>query len=193
MLNKVLLKDKYKDFVLEDKQKFLEETQSIHSKLNLNEISNLPMLIYSQNKRNALYYILSLHYSLKLDRILDYAVITGQTLINQHFTSEDNRDNVLYNNVYYADLTFISLSQYDYSSEYLESQIIDLIEFRTNNKKLTIISYDIMNSGKNYINLTKKLHSYFLSSRFQIVDMTGQVNSFDKKSTKVTPTKGRIL
>lgn len=193
MLNKVLLKDKYKDFVLEDKQKFLEEIQSIHDKLNLHEISNAPMLIYSQNKRNALYYILSLHYSLRLDRILDYAVITGQTLINQHFTSEDNRDNVLYNSVYYADLTFISLSQYDYSSEYLESQIIDLIEFRTNNKKLTVISYDIMNSGKNYINLTKKLHSYFLSSRFQIVDMTGQGTSFDKKSPEVTTKKARIL
>lgn len=194
MLNKDSLKAKYKDFVLEDKEKFIEETKFIHSKLNLKALHESPLLIYSQNRRNALYYILSLHYSLKKERILDYAVITGQTLINQHFMKDENRDTQLYNNVFYADLTFISLSQYDYTNEYLESQIIDLIEFRNMNKKLTVISYDIMNSGQNYIHLTKKLHTYFLSSQFQIVDLTGNKNAFDKpKGPSSTPKKGRIL
>jgi len=194
MLNKETLKNKYKDLVLENKEKFLEETKFIYSKLNLKALSEAPLLIYSQNKRNALYYILSINYSLKRERILDYAVITGQTLINQHFMKDENRDNQLYQNVLYSDITFLSLSQYDYTNEYLESQIIDLIEFRKMNKKLTIISYDIMNSGQNYIHLTKKLHAYFLSSQFQIVDLTGNKNSFDKPEVgSATPAKRKRI
>ena len=183
MLNKLMLKERYKDLVLEDREKFLAELNFIKEKINLHNLSRQPLLIYSQNKRNALYYILSVFYSLKADRILDYTVVTGQTLINQHFATEKERDADIYTGIYYDDITYISLSQYDYTSEYLESLIIDLIEFRRQNKKLTIISYDVMSSGSQYVSMTKKLHSYFLSSQFQIVDIskTGKT-PFDKVS-----------
>jgi hypothetical protein len=197
MLNKDLLKSKYKDFILENKEKFVEEVNFLKSKINLEKLTNEPLLIYSQNKRNALYYVLSLYYSLKEDRMLTYAVITGQTLINQHFASEQQRDAELYNSVYYADISFISLSQYDYTSEYLESQIIDLISFRKQNKKLTIISYDIMSSNQNYINLTKKLHAFFLANDYQILDLakTGKTvfDKEDKKDNTVAKAEKRII
>jgi hypothetical protein len=191
MLNVLLLNKRYKNFIPENKTNFSEEVNFLKNKIDLKKLSNEPLLIYSQNKRNALYYVLSIFYSLKFDRILDYTVITGQTLINQHFMSEQNRDNALYNSVYYADITFLSLSQYDYTSEYLESQIIDLIEFRRQNKKLTIISYDVMASGQQYVTLTKKLHTYFLNSQFQIIDISKkQETPFDIKNKKEKENSG---
>lgn len=182
MINKDLLNSKYKDFVSEDKQKFLNELNFIKSKIKIEALRNRPLLIYSQNKRNALYYILSIYYTLKSDKLLNYEVVTGQTLINQHFATANDKDYNLHERIYYTDLTFINLSQYDYTSEYLETQIIDLVEFRKRNKKMTIISYDVMNSGQNYINLTKKLHAYFAANEYQIVDITSGTKStpFDK-------------
>jgi hypothetical protein len=181
MINKDMLAKKYKDFVSEDKQKFIEQLNFIKSKINVEALQNRPLLIYSQNKRNALYYVLAIYYSLKNEKLLNYEVVTGQTLINQHFATSTDKDHELHERVYYTDLTFINLSQYDYSSEYLESQIIDLVEFRNRQKKLTIISYDVMNSGQNYINLTKKLHAYFVSNEYQIADLTSG------KASKATP------
>ena len=179
------LKSTYKDFILNDKELFLNEINYIKSKINLENLSNNPILVYSQNKRNALYYVLGMFLSLKSERILNYAVITGQTLINQHFMTEANRDNELYNRIFYTDITFVSLSQYDYTNEYLESQIIDLIEFRKINKKMTIVSFDITNSGQSYINMTKKLHNYFSASGHQIIDIAKNgKTAFDKPSVK---------
>lgn len=191
MLNKYLLADKYNIFVNKDnKEKFISEVSDIRHNLSLSSLKETPLLIYSKNKRNALYYTLGLHYSLKKQRILDFAVITGQSLINQHFLTEANRDNKLYTAINYADITFISLSQYDYSSEYLESLIIDLVEFRKNNNTLTVISYDILNLSKNaYVSLTNKLHSYFLTNDYQIVELVGnkQSSPFDTTQAKAQP------
>jgi hypothetical protein len=192
-MQKDLLIQKYKDFILEDKDKFKNELEFIYNKIQFKNLNNSPLLIYSQNKRNALYYILSMHYALKKDRLLNYAVVTGQTLNNQHFATAQTKDAELHERVYYSDITFVSLSQYDYTNEYLESQIIDLIEFRKANGKMTIISYDVMTSTQNYITLTKKLHAYFLNNEFQIVDITSNRPGavFDKQSGQ--PKKKRIL
>ena len=189
------LKDKYKDLTLENKEKFKTELSHIYDKLQFNKLNKSPMLIYSKNKRNALYYALCLNYAIKAERLLSYAVVTGQTLNNQHFATPETKDKELHERIFYSDITFISLSQYDYTNEYLESQIIDLIEFRRANKNLTIVSYDVMTSTQNYINMTKKLHAYFLNSEFQIIDLTvdGKGTAFDKNPVQSTTLKKKRI
>jgi len=193
-MNKDILINKYKDLVSFNKNDFINDVNFFKNKLNLNSFTTAPVLIYNRNKRNALYYTLCIYYSLKDNRILDYSVITGQTLINQHFMTEESRDPNVYNAAFYSDITFISLSQFDYTSEYLENLIIDLVEFRNINKKITVISYDILDLNKvNYIALTKKLHSYFSANRYTIVDLenisektaTSQSNKQIKKSGRI--------
>jgi hypothetical protein len=192
LLTKHILTNKYKNLVLDNKEKFLKDIAYIKSLLLFDNISFNPLLIYSNNKRNALYYVLSMFFSLKKDRVLDYAVITGQTLIDQHFASEKQRDHELYNAIYYSDISFISLSQYDYTGEFLESQLINLIEFRQQRKKITVVSYDVMDSLRSYAGLTKKLHSYFASNEFQIIDITSGSATTEKvksEAVKTTTTK----
>lgn len=195
MLNKNLLTNKYINFIGTDKDKFLSECNDIKQSINLNALSDKPMLIYSKNKRNAIYFILSLHYALKYDRLLDYTVITGQSLIDQHFLSEHARDNELYNGIHYDDLAFISLSQFDYTSEYLESLIINLVESRTIDKKITIISYDVMEANSGYLNFTKKLNAYFNSNEFQVINLVSKTTNSVKQSnpTIKTQTKARRI
>lgn len=193
-MNKVLLNDKYKNLIPPDIEKFIEDVNDIKNKINFNNLLDLPILIYSKNKRNALYYTLCMLFSLRKEAVLSYAVITGQTLINQHFLSEENRDIKLSDSIYYSDITFISLSQYDYSSEYLEALIIDLVEFRRNNSKITIISYDILDATKtNYISFTQKLHSYFITNDFQVLDLSNTISpGYVKKQIKKSKGSKRI-
>lgn len=171
MLNKNILNNKYKQLISLNTKKFIEDVNMVKSRLALDELDKRPLLIYSKNLRNPVYYVLCMYNSLKEDRILDYQVITGQTFINQHFMSEDQRDNQLFNSVYYSDIAFISLSEFDYTSDYLENLLIDLVEFRQNRGSMTVISYDIIGSSNNYSALTKKLHSYFSASGYQIRDL----------------------
>lgn len=189
MLSKELIKEKFKDFIPEDKEKFKRELAEMKDKINLAKLNTKPLLVYSQNKRNALYYILSVFYSLKNEKLLNYVISTGQTLINQHFATSAERDQAFYHEIYYSDILFLSLSQYDYTSEYLESLIIDLVEFRKEAKRLTIISYDVMSSGQQYVNLTKKLHAYFVSNEFQIIDLAMSKSTPFDKGSSVTITK----
>lgn len=173
MLNKYLLAEKYNVLIgAQDKESFIKDVNFMREVLNLKKLKKLPTLIYSKNKRNALYYTLCIHLSLIEDKILDYTVITGQSLINQHFLTDKNKDIQLHNNLHYTDITFISLSQYDYTSEYLESLIIDLVEFRNTQNKITIISYDVLDSPNNYTGLTHKLHNYFGVNNYNILDIT---------------------
>lgn len=173
MLNKVLLNNKYSNFISDNKSKFIEEVDELKSMIDFSSIKNKSLLVYNKNKRNQLIYLFSIYNSLLKDRILDYTVITGQSLINQHFLSESMRDNNLYDGLHYDDLAFIILSQFDYTSEYLESLIIDLIEFRSNMGKITIVLYDVLDSAKqSYTDLTRKIQAYFVANNFKIVDIT---------------------
>lgn len=191
-MNKILLNEKYKNLILPDKGKFIEEVNFIKSKINFNNLQSIPLLVYGENKRHALYYTLCMFFSLKHDRVLDYSIITGQSIITQHFLSETNRDNDLIESINYADITFISLSQFDYTNEYLESLIIDLIEFRKNYNKITIISYDVLNNTKsNYFSLTQKLHSYFSTNNFQILDLL-EANTVQLKQVPSKKPSARI-
>ena len=102
---------------------------------------------------------------------MDYAVITGQSLINQHFADTGDKDKDLFEKLYYTDVAFISLSEYDYTSEYLESLIIELINFRKNANRVTIVIYDILG---NQVNKKKveNLEKFFKTSEFGIIDIT---------------------
>jgi len=171
-MNKIKLSRKYKNLVGSNVTKFIADGNYVKARLKLQELKEEPLLIYSDNRRNAIYYIACVHHCLRLNRLLDYVVVTGQTLINQHFMSEDTRDNELWGKLYYTDIAFISLSQFDYTSEYLESLIIDLIEFRKNNHKVTIISYDTMSvKGASYNHQTKRLQLYFNGNQYPIIDL----------------------
>jgi len=194
-LNKDILINKYKDLIPVYEDDFVSDVNLFKSKLNSDSLNNRPVLIYNRNKRNALYYTLCLYYSLKNEHVLDYTVIAGQTLINQHFMTEENRDEKIYNAAFYSDITFISLSQFDYSSEFLESLIIELIEFRNTNKKLTIISYDILDSDKsNYISLTRKLHAYFLANKYNIIELENIIHDAkERQQINTTKKRGRII
>lgn len=199
MLNIHLLNDKYKNLIPQnDIDNFIIETHKLKQRLNFNLINELkPLLIYNRNQRNQLYYLLSVNYSLQLDKILNYTVITGQTFTRQHFAN-DEKDKELYDNTYYDDLVFISLSQSDYTSEYMENLIIDLVEFRARNNKITVITYDLL-SSTNYQTQTRKLSEYFAANKYTIMDLSiGQptTKSTVKQTTKQTLPKnktGRIL
>lgn len=206
-MNLDLVKDKYKAFVSKDKDKFIEELSLIkkHDKSFTN--NDMPVLIYSKNHRNALYYFLCVKYSLEADRILDYAVTTGQTYIDQHFMNDD-KDKSLYDSLRYSDISFISLSQFDYTNQYLENLLIELVEFRKAQGRITIISFDIIDSFT-YEKTTAKLYNYFVSNNYPIINMTDRtfkkeafanvhsetkdIDNGSKQNEEVkTPKKGRI-
>lgn len=191
-MNRVLLNDKYKNLIPPNKEKFIDDVNAVKETIDFSNIQDLPILIYSKNKRNALYYTLCMYFSLKKEAILGYSVITGQSLIDQKFMSEENRDMKLSEAVHYSDISFISLSQYDYTNQFLESLIIDLVEFRRNINKITIISYDILDSTKSsYIAFTQKLHAYFIANEFQVIDLSNTINSgyMNKQIKKVKGSK----
>jgi hypothetical protein len=174
MLNKNILLTKYNIFAeQQDKAKFISDVNFIRSHINLANMKNIPILVYNNGKRNALYYTLGIHFSLVKQQVLNFAVATGQTISDQHFLTEENRDNNLVNSLYYSDIAFISLSQLDYNNVYSESLIIDLIEFRKTRNTITIISYDISDSNKvSFTTLASKLHSYFSANQFQVIELT---------------------
>jgi len=168
-MNIDLLKAKYKKLVPLDIPKFHMELSYVRDKLGSVSINKMPMLIYSKNKRNALYYYLCIKHSIAEDRLLDYAITTGQTYIDQHFMNDD-KDKTLYESLRYSDIAFISLSSFDYTNQYLESLLIELIEFRKNYDKVTIITFDIIDAFS-YERMTAKLHNYFSSSSYPIINL----------------------
>lgn len=177
MISKEMLYSRYKPLVTHEG--FFKDIDSLSIDLENINFDN-PLLIYSNSKRNALMYLLLVYLSVKSNRLMDYAVITGQSLINQHFEDTGNKDTNLFEKLYYTDVAFISLSEYDYTSEYLESLIIELINFRKNANKVTIVIYDILG---NQVNKKKveNLEKFYKTSEFGVVDIT----KFTKRSTVV--------
>lgn len=181
MLNKVILKDKFEKLIVGSTEAFANKVSKVEEFIKRSKLSGKDsLLIYGSDSRNAIYYTLGVYYSLRNNRVLDYVVSTGQHFINQHFLESTDKDKVLYNQMYYSDLLFISLSQFDYTSDYLESLLIDLVETRSNNQKYTIIYFDVLDS-KDYLRTTIKLNNYFDSNHLTL-DMTK-----GSTSTKKTP------
>jgi len=174
MLNTKLLANKYKSLIQKNKKDFITELSFIKENINFNKLLDKPILCYSQNRRNALYYLLAYYFSLKRNKVLTYVVITGQSFIDQHFMNE-KKDNELLAKVNYSDILFISLSEFDYTNQYLEALLINLVQSRTDKNLITIISYDVLNSGKSsYLSYTKNLNAYFVSNKFQIIDIVSK-------------------
>lgn len=176
MINIKMLSDKLKKLVPDNVEQFKAELKQIESDIKYESIGNMPILIYSKNRRNAICYTLSYYLSIKKDKLVDYVIVSGQNLINQHFMSEENKDLELYNAMYYNDVCFVYLSQYDYVNEYLENLIMSLVDFRTQQNKITIIIYDIQQEPKvNMATMAKKISGYFTSNGYAILDITKQV------------------
>ena len=168
MISKEMLYSRYKPLVTHEG--FFKDIEGLSVDLGVINFNN-PVLIYSNSKRNVLIYLLLVYLSVKNNRLMDYVVITGQSLINQHFADIGNKDKDLFEKLYYTDVAFISLSEYDYTSEYLESLIIELINFRKNANRVTIVIYDILG---NQVNKKKveNLEKFFKTSEFGIIDIT---------------------
>lgn len=168
MISKEMLYSRYKPLVTHEG--FFKDIEGLSVDLGVINFNN-PVLIYSNSKRNVLIYLLLVYLSVKNNRLMDYAVITGQSLINQHFADIGDKDKDLFEKLYYTDVAFISLSEYDYTSEYLESLIVELINFRKNANRVTIVIYDILG---NQVNKKKveNLEKFFKTSEFGIIDIT---------------------
>lgn len=166
------LSNKYTALVSGDKFKFLEELKLAKSLLDPHAIAYAPALIYSSGIRNAICYYLGTYFSLKMNEILDYVVITGRQFVDQIFLPSDIRDHQLVDRVFNTGITFIILSQFDYNNQFLESTLIDLIESRTLDKKATIILYEITDS-KTAHSLTKKIEDYFIANKLTIINLVG--------------------
>lgn len=164
-----------------DIDKFAETLNSLKKKLNFELINeNKPLLIYSRNMRNELYYLLSLNYSVQKGRVLNYVVVTGQTFVREHFADKE-KDLTLYDSIYNDDIVYVSLNEDDYTSEYLESLLSDLIEYRYRNNKITVITYDVL-QGNRYLTQTNKLNTFFRSSGYTIIDLV-QITSKHSATT----------
>lgn len=188
MLNKFILADKFKPLITGPRDKFVKKADQVRSIIFNNNLSDVKaILLYGSDTREPVYYVFGIYYSLLKDRVLDYAITTGQHFINQHFLTEATRDLDLYGKIYSSDLLFISLSQFDYTSDYLESLLIDLVDTRSTNNKITIIHYDILDT-KNYMHTTKKLSDYFLSNHI-VIDLTKQSKPNQQTSNTKAQTK----
>lgn len=192
MINAIRLSDALKKLVYDDKELFKKEVSAVSSELITEDLKPGPLFIYTRNRRNAIYYVLLSYLSVKADRILEFSAISGQNLITQYFLSEEAKDKELYSALYYSDIAFIYLSQYDYTNEFLENLVMSLIDFRNNQNKTTVVIFDIQSEpAVNTATMAKKLYTYFKSNDYKIADITKQAK-VDKSST-VPVRKARIL
>lgn len=178
-MNKLILADKYSKLVGFDKERFKSDVKEVTNKLNKVNVPDISM-IYSKGKRDAIFYSICIRLALRSNRLLDYTVVTGQTFMNQHFLNGE-RDMELYDSVMYGDITFISLSQADYTGEFLESLLIDLVEFRKGLQKPTFIIYDTIDDD--YMIRTKKLKEHFDNSYYGSINLNS-ISVFDTQTSK---------
>ena len=177
MINKEILKNKYKRLVSSDRDKFLAELKIIKEKTDFMSLSDKPLLIYSRGKREAIHYLFMITKSLKKERILDYTSVSGQTIFSQHFKSQQEGSKIqdtdkVSNDIYYSDITFINLSQFDYVSDFVHSLIIEVIDFRDMINKQTVIHIDLFDKNAEQMAIAKKIESYFRSRDYTILDLS---------------------
>jgi len=176
MLNANRLSEALRKLVYDNKEQFKTELASVTEDLDLDVVKQGPLMIYTRNRRNAIYYAITAYLSIKADKILEFASISGQNLISQYFLTEETRDKELWDSIYYDDITFIYLSQYDYTNDFLENLIMSLIDFRTQMKKATVVLFDIQSEpATNTATMAKKLYTYFKSNGYNTIDITKKV------------------
>lgn len=198
MLSKELLNNKYSKFLpTTDKEpEFIKGLEQIKKSINLQNLNQCikPLLVYSNVNQNPLFYLLAVNYSLQQDRVLDYVSVRAQTFVRQHFADKE-RDTELYDSIYYTDLLFITLTQADYTSEYMESLIHDLVEFRHNRNTYTVVCYEVIDkTDKTYLGQTKNLRQIFGNRGYGIIDLIQDITTQHSvvKGNKVVG-KGRII
>lgn len=189
-MNIDIFKSKYNKLVPEtSKEDFLRDIEAIKEELSTKVVNyKVPLLIYADNRRNAIFYMTALVASISANRVMDYTIVTGQTISREHFANSA-KDLELEALIYNNDILFISLSQFDYTSQYVESLIIDIIEYRKDRGLITIIHYDIIGSA-DFLTTTNILHTFFKGNGYQVVTLRSTpVASKVKASTR----KGRII
>lgn len=194
MININIFNDRYKKLIPDtNREHFTNEVNSIKSSFDLQELrSNNSVLLYSKRSRAALIYMLSLNYSIGLDKILNYEVISSTTYERQHFLNND-RDDELYESVYYCDILYITMSTDERLTELMEKLLIDIVEFRDKAERITIIHVDTSFGGTPNVKLERHFqqsdhlivkdtsfttqHSAVSTPKSSSVQATGQVNS----------------
>ena len=191
MLTLDRIKLKYSNLI-EDNPSFLGIVDEVKSKIDFSKLSaTSPLLVYSRNNKNAIYFVLCTYLSFMSDKLLDYVITTGQIYVDHHFMTSD-KNFFLYYNIQHSDITIIALSQFDYTSEYLESLLIDLVENRKLRNKLTIIYYDTIDN--NYSKQTKKLHDFFNNNNYTVLNMTSTNQTTNKvDNVRKSSPRGRIV
>lgn len=193
MINKETLTKKLDYLVPNNKEQFKVDL-SIIKKLLIDNKPNYkkPLLVHSTINKNAIFYMVTVYFSLQADKILNFLITTGQNIITQHFLDNENKDMDFNSRLYYDDILFISISQVDYTSNYLESIIIDLIETRQFNNKATVIVYDSLDMASYLSNL----FSYLASTETTTIKTTNKPitkKKDNKKGTDQTESKVKFF
>jgi hypothetical protein len=190
-MNKNMLNKKYKDIISYDKEQFVRDVNKAKAGLNLNDLGEAPLLVYTDNKRQAIFYTLCMYHALRTQRILDYSIQSGRFIVDQAFKTVENRDMKMYDEAYYNDILFITLTQYDLTNDYINSILLDLVEFRTNQHKVTVVLYDIMDmQAAPYRKATAPFLAYFNSREYNIRDLRNPnalADAFSKPEGKAKP------
>lgn len=181
MISKALINDKYNTLLpqAEQEKQFLAELKHLKQTLNLSQLKlgHKPLLVYTNKPLDPLHYLLCVTYSLQESKVLDYLSVRAQTFIRQHFADVD-RDQSLYDEIYYTDILFVVLTQADYTSEYLETLLQDLVDFRRRRQTYTILIYeDINESQTSQTSHTVKLKNFFNRNSFPVVDLIDDITT----------------
>lgn len=187
-LNKQTLAHKLETLVPTNKERFKADSEAIRQVLIKEKPEyRKPLLIHSTAPKPAVFYMITIYFSLQQNKILDYLITTGQNIITQHFLDNENRDMSYYSRLYHDDILFITISRADYTSDYLESLIVDLVETRSYSGKSTVVIYD----SQDMANFLQKLFSYFKSIESNTLQLTSSTTKVvdDNTKGKAKPTR----
>lgn len=188
-MNKAMLNHRYRGLIPYNKEKFVQDVNDLKSSLDLTKVVGDTALIYSDGLREALQYTLCVYNSLKADRLLDYRSVTAYEIREDHFMPSESRDGELASDLNYVDILFIKMSQFDNLNDYVENLLVDIIGFRTDNKKLTYVIYDTMGAPGSPNLAVRKIHKYFTSRGYTIVNLNTKetmASQFHSSKPKVT-------
>jgi hypothetical protein len=187
-MNKTILNQKYRALIPHNVERFVQGVNELKKKVDLKSIDGYTALIYSDGLRESIQYTLCVYNALKQDRLLEYASVTALAIGELHFSSSEDKDKELVNELQYTDILFIKLSQFENTTSYIENLVIDLIETRTDRKKLTYIIYDVMGAKSNHSLTVRSLHKYYVARGYTVLNLSNGKTLEDSFSTaKPTP------
>lgn len=148
-INIETLKNKLQYLLPQNVEQFKTDLEKVRSSLiALSPKYSKPLLVYSTVTKNAVYYMTTIYYSLQVDRLLNFTITTAGNISTQHFLDNESKDKDFHSNLYYDDLLFITVSELEYTTQYLESLIVDLVETRANTGRTTIVVYDTPDTAR---------------------------------------------